>query len=193
MFLGCLTIVFVCVVILCLAVPGRYWETVRSNCYRSDGTFSKRRFSLEAKAFVDYVTLVAVPILFAGLGALVGFTYFFSHIIPLDLVLESFRLFDFDPNTWQQNLIAVQRQHAFFLLSTGVEPEAVQGVQSALWDGLAVYVGLGAVLATGFVVFLFKCVVRSVSVFVHGVRLRKQNYALNKGSRRRSRAKEALV
>lgn len=193
MVIGFLVVPIVCLTVLCLSVPKKCWVSARINCYRLDGSFSRRRFGREARAFIDYASLVAIPALFVALGLFVASSFFFSRVIPMDMVVEGASLFDLDPDVWRENLGQVQAEHQLFLQKKGVGIDDVQKTQSALWDSWPM-VAVGAVLfGAGFFLLLVKCMARSVVYLAAGIRRRKKAYSKIDLTRRRSMARNALI
>lgn len=193
MVIGFLVAAIVCLTVLCLSVPKKCWVSARINCYRSDGSFSRRRFGREARAFIDYASLVAIPALFVVLGLFVASSFFFSRVIPMDLVVESANLYDFDSDVWRENLVQVQAEHQLFLRNKGAAIEDVQRTQRVLWASWPT-VALGAVLFIAvFYLLLVKCMARSVVYLAVGIRRRKKVYARIDLTRRQSMARNALI
>lgn len=188
MFVGLLVASIVCLGILSLSLPRECWAAVKMNCYRLDGSFSRRRLSREVRAFLDYVTTVAVPGLLAFLTLFVVATFLFSYVIPLNLVFDSFAAFEFESDAWRQNLTEVQQEHGGFLRRVGFDDETVQKVQSSLWHEWPVFAGVGILFVVASLMLLLKCAARSVAVLAMGIRHRRQTYAQGDVNRMRSMA-----
>ena len=188
MIVGFLVASFICLGVLCLSLPRQCWAAVKMNCYRLDGSFSRRRLSREVRAFMDYATTVAVPALLAFLTMFVVASFLFSYVIPLNLVVDSFAAFEFESDAWRANLTEVQKEHGGFLRRIGFDSETVQKVQSSLWHEWPVFAGGGILFVVASLMLLLKCAARSVAILATGIRHRRQTYAQGDVNQMRSMA-----
>lgn len=194
MLLGFLLASLICLMVLRLSLSSECWAAVKMNCYRLDGSFSRRRLHREARAFFDYAATIAVPLLLSFLSIFVVASYVFSYVIPLPLVVDSFAAFELDSQAWRENLADVKQEHGFFLRKLGVKATTVQQVQSSMWHEWPFWAGVAVLFVVGSLILLIKCAARSVAFLASGIRHRRQSYARGDVIKmQRSMPEEAVV
>ena len=186
MLFGLLMSVFICLSVLVFSLPLKCWATVRMNCRRLDGSFSRRRLRREVSAFCQYLLTLSVPALLTFLMLFVFATLMFSYIIPSELIVRSFSEFDADTTAWRQNLDRVQLDHTLFLSRLGATPETIDSIQRTLWHDWPIIAVGGLVAVIAILVVLIKCAGHSVGRLAAGIRRRRRIYARTDVQRMRS-------
>jgi hypothetical protein len=87
-----------------MAFPKALRNLVRRNCYRGDGSFSKRRADRETAHLLHFgCNLVVLPLLVLLLANLLVVAVH-NTVMPLPMVLNAFSRFDADPDVWKAKL-----------------------------------------------------------------------------------------
>lgn len=176
LFSFCLS-VFLCCGLIFFSLTHECRRTVRLNCRRLNGSWSRRRFRREAQALKEYVTSVAAPLLLAFLATFAAASYVFTYVMPYGLIADSFEAFDTDSATWEANMGEVRKQHAAFASGNGLSTAEVDQLQKSLWqDWPAIAVSTIALLAIAYLV-VFKTAGHAVSTWASGIRQRRTTYA----------------
>lgn len=145
------------------AVPRRIRTIAAGNCFRQDGTFSRRRCRREIKHGCKLATnlLAALFPTIIGINSILVLVH--GLIIPIPLAFGAFACFHPDPEAWQANLSHsgggdLVSEHEEWLSRRGFGSEGIEVVQNALWEGWWLFAGLaliGCVLVWRYVAKVF--------------------------------------
>lgn len=179
---------FVCMGFVFFSIPRECRRTLRQNFRRIDGSWSPRRFRREVVATKEYILSVFAPLLLIFLTVFATTTYVSHYVIPLDLVVDGFEAFDWNPGQWKDNLSEVRQKHSVFAEAQGMTTEQTRNLQWSLWTDLPVMI-ITALLLIGVCCYVvFRTAGAAVSTWAAGIRKRRSQYARGDVSKMQSGA-----
>lgn len=166
-----LLVIFIVAGLLYRIVPLALFQASRDNCFRVDGTLSRRREWLERKATLKvYGNLLGIAALVAMAGNLLVL-WIDASILPLPLATDTLSLFSPDLHVWRDRISEASLDDAFLDWSTSgdTDPNYVKTTFPAMF-GIALFWLIGGA-------FLILWTYRfSLSQFELGIRMRNKEY-----------------
>lgn len=175
--IGELLAIFIVVELLYRTVPFALFNASRDNCFRVDGTLSRRRKCLERKAALKvYNNLLAVTALLAMAGNLMAL-WIDASILPLPLASETVSLFSPDLHAWRdriadanlENVYSNWRNSGPVGFEATIEPNFVKTTFPIILGIASFWLVCGTIL-------ILKMYRFSLSQFELGIRMRNKEY-----------------
>ncbi len=151
-------------------------QTVVQNCRDRHGSLSRSRLRRECRAYLSYVSNLAVPCVLSIPMVLIAIQYVNDTMIPLSLATEAISNYDVDQDQWKSNLGDVRTDHAEWLSArSNMSKDEVVAAQQDLWytwPSIAAGI-IGLILFAGWI--LVGGSRNAVIDYVKGVRLRRNS------------------
>lgn len=172
-----LLVIFIVTDLLYRNVPFALFNASRDNCFRVDGTLSRRRKWLERKAALKvYTNLLFVTALVAIAGNLMAL-WIDASILPLPLASETVSLFSTDLNAWRdriadanlENIYSNWRNSGPVGSEATIEPNFVKTTFPTILGIALFWLVCGTIL-------MLKIYRFSLSQFELGIRMRNKEY-----------------
>ncbi len=172
-----LLVIFIVAGLLYRNVPFALSNASRDNCFRVDGTLSRRRKWLERKAKLKvYTNLLAVTALVAMAGNLLVL-WIDASILPLPLASETISLFSSDLHAWRDriadaNLDTVYSNWRY----SGEEVSDATNGPNYVKITFPAMLGIASFWLIGSALLILKTYRFSLSQFELGIRIRNKEY-----------------
>lgn len=173
-FVSVMVVVSVGLVLSLFTVTQAIRRAVVQNCCDRHGSLSRSRLRRECRAYLSYVSNIAVPCVLSIPMVLIAIQFVNDTVIPLRLATEAISNYDVDQDQWKSNLGDVRTDHAEWLsASKNMSNDEVVAAQQDLWYTWPSIVAgiIGLIMFAGWI--LVGASRNAVIDYVKGVRLRR--------------------
>jgi len=168
-----------CIEVLARNVPRAIANLQRSNCVRTDGTWSKRREGIEEQSRNLLRLDLAKAILLVAIGTNVAAWFVHAEVIPIPIAVEALSAFHLDEGAWKASLSDDEGRFDGWMTSQArLSPSAALGRKRILWNSWPMALGLVAIWIAGCFAFVGAAYQHSLNDLAASVRFRSERYRL---------------